>query len=107
MAALREYGPCQIHRMSYKPVKSTPRGRKRLFHVMWFETHLGARYEMPDMTEDQITKTHKHLDTISEESQLIVTNISSVTLVLPKRIIRKAGVGDRCFWETEWTCLPR
>jgi len=68
---------------------------------MWFETKLGVRYEMPDMTKEHISKTHKHLDVLPYDSQLVVLNISGVTLVLPKRIIKRAGVGERCFWEVE------
>lgn len=67
--------------------------------MMWFETRLGTRYEMPDMLQDQVSKTHRTLDQIDHDSQLVVLNISEVTLVIPKRIIKKAGVGDRCFWE--------
>ena len=66
---------------------------------MWFETRLGVRYEMPDMMEEHITKTHKHLDLLHHDAQLVVLNLSGVTLVIPKRIIKKVGVGDRCFWE--------
>jgi hypothetical protein len=32
-------------------------------------------------------------------------NISRVVLVLPRCIIQKAGVNDRCFWEAESTQL--
>lgn len=68
---------------------------------MWFETRLGVRYEMPDMLSDHVTLTHHMLDQLLPEGQLVVRNISEVTLVIPKRIILKAGVGDRCFWEAQ------
>ena len=81
------------------PENSGGKGETEVFHVMWFETRLGVRYEMPDMLESHITKTHHHLDTIPYDSQLVVLNISGATLILPKRIIKRAGVGERCFWE--------
>lgn len=65
--------------------------------TMWFETHMGVRYEMPDMVRSQITAVHASLDW--DKDNITAVNISEVVLVLPKRIIKKAGVGDRCFWE--------
>jgi len=73
--------------------------------TMWFVTHLGARYEMPDMLREHITAAHTQLDTaedsIDHAENVVAANVSDVVLLLPKRIINKAGVGDRCFWESE------
>lgn len=67
---------------------------------MWFETKLGVRYEMPDLLEEQVSEAHKSLDHSHEESLIVLTNISRVMLGIPRRIIKRAGVGDRCFWES-------
>lgn len=74
-------------------------GESSPLNVMWFETHLGARYELPDMLSKHITLAHRQLD---EAGDLVsVLNVSDVVLLLPRRIIKKAGVGDRCFWEAQ------
>lgn len=65
--------------------------------TMWFETHMGARYELPDMLRSHISAAHADLDW--SKGNVTATNVSEVVLVLPKRIIKRAGVGDRCFWE--------
>ena len=70
-----------------------------IFSVMWFETKLGTRYLMPDMTRDHVTQAHKSLDHSGPDSVVIVTNISHATLTLPKKILKRAGVGNLCFWE--------
>jgi hypothetical protein len=67
--------------------------------TMWFETHLGTKYELPDMTDEHVTNAHKLLDSSREIFNITVLNISEAVLVLPRRIVKKAGVGDRCFWE--------
>lgn len=67
---------------------------------MWVETKLGVRYDMPDMLEEHITRAHRCLDAAGVHMNIVITNISEVTLVMPKRIVRRAGVGDRCFWES-------
>jgi len=66
--------------------------------TMWFETHLGVRYEMPDMTSEHVSNAHRLL---AEPmiTNFTAVNVSEVALVIPKRIIKRAGVGDRCFWE--------
>ena len=73
--------------------------------TMWFVTHLGVRYEVPDMLRDQITAAHAQLgesaNSVDHAENVVATNISDVVLLLPKRIIHKAGVGDRFFWESE------
>jgi len=66
--------------------------------TMWFETHLGARYEMPDMLRERVDEAHRQLDTPGLD-RISVLNISEAMMFLPKRIIKKAGVGKRCFWE--------
>lgn len=68
---------------------------------MWFETRLGTRYEMPDLLEEQVSEAHKSLDFSNPESLIILTNVSRVMLGIPRRIIKRAGVGDRCFWESK------
>lgn len=65
--------------------------------TMWFETKLGVRYEVPDMLATHVDAAHRQLDTSLE--RITVLNISEVTVLLPKRIIKRAGVGERCFWE--------
>jgi hypothetical protein len=52
---------------------------------------------MPDMTRDQITQAHKQLDGSYEK--IVIMNVSDACLVLPMRILKRAGSGDRCFWE--------
>jgi len=68
---------------------------------MWFETRLEQRYELPDMLREHITMGHKQLEGAHYDSTIIVINISGVSLCVPKRIIAKAGSGERCFWEAE------
>ena len=68
---------------------------------MWFETKLGTRYEMPDLLEEQVSDAHKSLDHSNSESLIVLTNISRVMMGIPRRIIKRAGVGDRCFWEAK------
>jgi hypothetical protein len=61
---------------------------------------MGVRYEMPDMTREQITEVHEQLDqSCGPDHHIIVLNVSEVVLSLPKRILKRAGSGDRCFWE--------
>lgn len=67
------------------------------FKMMWLETTMGVRYEMPDMLPVHIDEAHRQLDEDQEHISLL--NVSDACLVVPKRIIAKAGVGDRCFWE--------
>lgn len=67
------------------------------FHVMWFVTKLGVKYEFPDMGATQVDSAVKQLHGLFD--QMAVTNISGSCLVIPKRIIKKAGVGERCCWE--------
>ena len=76
-------------------------GEESPLKTMWFETYLGAKYEMPDMTDEHITNAHKLLDAPKGIINVTVLNISEAALVLPRRIIKKAGVGDRCFWEAQ------
>lgn len=80
-------------------------GEETSLKTMWFVTHLGARYEVPDMLREHITTAHAQLGepagSIDHADNVVATNISDVVLLLPKRIIHKAGVGDRCFWESE------
>jgi hypothetical protein len=51
------------------------------------------------MTRDHVTQAHKSLDHSGPDSVVIVTNISHATLTLPKKILKRAGVGNLCFWE--------
>lgn len=64
---------------------------------MWFETSLKTRYELPDMLPPQVTQAHKQLD--SNIDIIIAMNVSEVCLSFPRRVLKRAGVGDRCFWE--------
>lgn len=69
--------------------------------MMWFETTLGTCYHMPDMQEHEVTEAHKNLDTTDKSQYVHVRNTSGVIMMIPKRIIAKAGVGERCFWEAK------
>jgi len=66
---------------------------------MWFETILGVRYVMPDMRGSEVDEAHRNLDTSDKSQYVHVRNVSAVIMMIPKRIIKRAGVGDRCFWE--------
>lgn len=57
------------------------------------------RYEMPDMTDDDISQVHKQLDHSQPDGHIIAANVSEAVLSLPKRILKRAGSGERCFWE--------
>jgi hypothetical protein len=48
----------------------------------------------------QISAAHSLLDW-SEANSITLVNISEAVLVVPKRVIKRAGVGERCFWEAE------
>lgn len=75
-------------------------GEEGPLKTMWLETHLGDRYELPSMLAVQISAAHSLLDW-SEASSITLVNISEAVLVVPKRVIKRAGVGERCFWEAE------
>jgi hypothetical protein len=66
---------------------------------MWFETTLGTKYEMPDMQTNYVDSVLKQL--FDNATNISVINISEAVLILPKRILAKAGVGDRCSWEKD------
>jgi hypothetical protein len=51
------------------------------------------------MTDGDVDTAVRQLHANLESVTFI--NISLVVLVIPKRIILKAGVNDRCFWEAE------
>lgn len=70
---------------------------KTTLHVMWFETKTGIRYEFPDMLESHITQAHRNLT--MDLDFVAANNLSEAALLIPKRILKRAGVGDRCFWE--------
>lgn len=70
-----------------------------LLVTMWFETKMGEKYRMPDMMRQHVTEAHKDLD--QEDREYVhVQNVSNAILMIPKRIINRAGVGERCFWES-------
>jgi len=69
--------------------------------TMWFETTLGVRYEMPDMMEHHVDDAHRNLDQADLSQYVHVRNVSDAIYMIPKRIIQKSGVGDRCFWEKQ------
>lgn len=64
---------------------------------MWVETKLGARYEFPDMLDKQVDESVQALH--GSLPNITLHNISECCLLIPRRIIKKAGVGERCFWE--------
>jgi hypothetical protein len=68
---------------------------------MWFETSLGVRYEMPDMQANHVDSAHRQL--AGDFDRIMMNNVSEVVMVIPKRILAKAGVGERCFWENDAT----
>lgn len=67
------------------------------FRVMWLETKLGVRYELPDMLDKQVDQAVQLLH--GGLPNITMTNVSECCLLMPRRIIKKAGVGERCFWE--------
>ena len=67
------------------------------FVTMWFETTLGVRYTFPDMQTNHVDAAHQQL--CGDFDRITCINISEAVLVVPKRILVKAGVGERCFWE--------
>lgn len=79
--------------------KELQAGEESPLAVMWFATRLGTLYEMPDLLSAQVTDTHRQLDYSNADSMILMVNVSGVMLSIPKRIIKTAGVGDRCFWE--------
>lgn len=68
--------------------------------TMWFETKMGEKYRMPDMMRQHVTEAHKDLDTAKSDQYVAVRNVSDAVLMLPKRIISRAGVSEHCFWES-------
>jgi hypothetical protein len=54
---------------------------------------------MPDMRGSEVDEAHRNLDTSDKSQYVHVRNVSAVIMMIPKRIIKRAGVGDRCFWE--------
>lgn len=72
-------------------------GEGSAFVVMWVETTMGVRYEMPDMLPGHVDEALRQLN--EDQDHISLLNISDACLVLPKRIIAKAGTGERCFWE--------
>lgn len=73
------------------------------FSVAWFETRLGTRYELPDMLDEHVDSLRKQLD--GSAPSLTLINVSNVTMVMPKHILLRVGVGDRCFWEDAYPGL--
>lgn len=73
------------------------------FVTCWLETRMGTKYEMPDMLPVHVDQLAKSLDT--EIDTVTVLNVSNVVLILPKRILSRAGSGNRCFWEASCTKL--
>lgn len=64
----------------------------------WFETRLGVRYELPDMQKHNVDWLCKQFD--ERIDTITAVNVSSAVLILPKRILKRAGCGTFCFWET-------
>lgn len=85
--------------MSDSPKKLQTRQESDSLVTMWFTTTLGARYEMPDMMEHHVTDAHRYLNEADLDQYVHVRNVSDAIYMIPKRIIQKAGVGKRCFWE--------
>lgn len=78
------------------------------FVSCWFETRTGTRYELPDMTSDHVDMVCKQLSGTEEAfstDTITVVNISPVIMIIPRRILARAGSGDRCFWEASCTKL--
>jgi hypothetical protein len=73
------------------------------FVSCWFETRTGTRYELPDMTTDHVDMVCRQLD--GEADTITVVNISPVIMIIPRRILARAGSGNRCFWEASCTKL--
>lgn len=75
-------------------------GEEESLKTMWLETRLGDRYELPNMLRVQITAAHSMLDW-EDASTITLVNVSEAVLSVPKRIVKRAGVDDRCFWEAK------
>jgi hypothetical protein len=70
---------------------------EQVFQTVWFETLMGVRYELPDMLPDHVDEARRQLDL--PFPNITARNVSNVVLLIPKHILRKMGVGDRCMWE--------
>jgi len=81
------------------PPEDLQTGKTPPFVVMWLETKRGVKYTMPDMLTTHVTMAHRQLDGIQD--MVTVVNVSGAVLILPRRIIKSAGVGVRMFWESE------
>ena len=73
---------------------------KNTFSTCWLETRLGKRYEIPDMTTNQVDYLCAQCDS-KELDMLTLCNASGVVFIIPKNLVAKAGVNNRCFWEGE------
>lgn len=76
---------------------SERRDDEDLYSTLWLRTKLGTMYYMPDMLSSDIDHALRQLDAPMEE--IAIRNISGVIMVIPKRIIQSAGVGERKMWE--------
>lgn len=78
------------------PSQELPTGPEP-YSVFWFRTRLGTLYTMPDMLPQHVDEARRQLDL--PVTNITLRNISDVAMVVPRRIIKTAGVNDRCFWE--------
>lgn len=67
------------------------------YSTFWFRTRLGTLYYLPDMLPQHVDEARRQLDL--PVTNIALRNISDVAMVVPRRIIKSAGVNDRCFWE--------
>lgn len=60
------------------------------------ETRMGAVYQFPDMTRGSVDKLLR--DNIAFQGDIILSNISRATLVLPTRIIKTLAIDGEVKW---------
>ena len=62
-------------------------------------THMGARYEFPDMDREVLQRLLPKLsDRLPNHGQLILVNASISCLSVPSRIIKEVTVGGEVWW---------
>jgi len=66
---------------------------------VWFETHTGAIYRFPDVTETHLAGLRDQLNMRMET--VAISNMSRAALVIPRSILKEVGIAGQCaFWTT-------
>lgn len=71
----------------------------RPYTTLWFETRMGVQYVMPDMLPMHVESARQQLYGPLGSGSITLMNVSGVCMVIPRHILKKAGCGERCFWE--------